>query len=390
MSEVEELQKNFGLKKPNFILDPIEDAEFYAPRTGIDLIKLREDLETDLVTGRAPKWLFWGPYGSGKTHTLRKVMKELEKKTPLFSVFVECPDMTRRSTFVELYRDGIMANLGAERTLELFQKMLEDMQIRSREELLRNIKDKLSGDEELARAVVRLIDPNFDEFKLWNWISGMSVSQPDLRDMGQRQNLADATPSRLAEILIIISRLVRQTHGSTMIVILDEMERVRVLEDTALGTFRTAFTRLTELNQTSLSLLIGASAQQMGDLSSIFAAAAPGRGSTEVALGPVSRRLGPDAFIEIPAMDADDIDEFLKALISYIREPSLDVSERIKVSAQQTSEQLTDAFYPVTMEALDALLGRIITPGELILRLTKALGRAYRQNRVVITSQDCA
>ena len=89
MSEVDNLQKAFGLKKPNFILDPIEDAEFYAPRTGIDLTKLREDLETDLVTGRAPKWLFWGPYGSGKTHTLRKVMKELEKRTPLFPVFVE-------------------------------------------------------------------------------------------------------------------------------------------------------------------------------------------------------------------------------------------------------------------------------------------------------------
>ena len=102
------IEKRFGLIKPNFIVDPDAESDFYAYRSDIDIATLVEGLQEDLVTGLAPKRLVWGPFGGGKTHTLHKIMRELEKITDIHAVHVDCPDLTRRATFLDLYRDGIV------------------------------------------------------------------------------------------------------------------------------------------------------------------------------------------------------------------------------------------------------------------------------------------
>src|SRR5438094_10152348 len=101
----------YGLRRENFILDPVADTDCFA-RTDIKTQLLAENLDIDLVTALAPKRLFWGPYGGGKTHTLMRTMRELQQLTPVHPVRIECPDLSRRSRFHDLYRDGIMRGLG--------------------------------------------------------------------------------------------------------------------------------------------------------------------------------------------------------------------------------------------------------------------------------------
>src|SRR5438477_319806 len=105
------LEDRFGLTRPNFLLDPARDREWFV-RTDVNVHAQIENLQVDLVTGLAPKRLFWGPYGSGKTHTLYTTTHHLDKLTASHALHVECPDLGRRSTFHDLYRDGIMRNLG--------------------------------------------------------------------------------------------------------------------------------------------------------------------------------------------------------------------------------------------------------------------------------------
>ena len=68
--------KRYGLKRDNFILDPLVDFACFA-RDDIKTSELADSLDIDLVTGLAPKRLVWGPYGGGKTHTLMRTMDDL-------------------------------------------------------------------------------------------------------------------------------------------------------------------------------------------------------------------------------------------------------------------------------------------------------------------------
>ena len=67
--EMNGVGKKYGLKRDNFILNPLIDHACFA-RDDIKTHDIAESLDIDLVTGLAPKRLVWGPYGGGKTHTL--------------------------------------------------------------------------------------------------------------------------------------------------------------------------------------------------------------------------------------------------------------------------------------------------------------------------------
>src|SRR6266498_5565751 len=91
MSKFETVASRFALTKSNFVLDPEKDYKCFA-RSDIDVQGLTERLRVDLVTDLAPKRLFFGPYGAGKSHTLIVAAKELEKLTPIRLVRMECPN----------------------------------------------------------------------------------------------------------------------------------------------------------------------------------------------------------------------------------------------------------------------------------------------------------
>src|SRR5260370_638029 len=187
--------KRYGLSRENLILDPIKDTDCFA-RRDVDTRAIAESLDTDLVTGLAPKRLVWGPYGGGKTHTLMRTMQELKQLTEIHAVRVECPDLTKKSRFHDLYREGIMRELGQDFVLGLIEDVIKEVGFARRDELLARLNDKFH-DEEFAKAAVRMMDPNFDQLRLWRWISGVSLARADLNDLGQTQDLTQREAARL-------------------------------------------------------------------------------------------------------------------------------------------------------------------------------------------------
>src|SRR3990172_1115804 len=121
--EAVSIASKYGLSRENFILDPLKDTKCFA-RVDIDTRAIAESLDTDLVTGLAPKRLVWGPYGGGKTHTLMRTMGELKQLTHIYPVRVECPDLTKKSRFHDLYREGIMRELGQDFVIGLIEDVM--------------------------------------------------------------------------------------------------------------------------------------------------------------------------------------------------------------------------------------------------------------------------
>lgn len=370
--------QRYGLRRENFILDPLKDTDCFA-RDDIKTAAIAESLEIDLVTNLAPKRLVWGPYGGGKTHTLMRTMQELQQLTPIHPVRIECPDLSKKSRFHDLYREGIMRSLGQDFIIGLIEDAVQSVGLARRDELLDRLKARF-GDEELAKAAIRIIDPNFDQLRLWRWASGVAMSRQDLDDLGQTQDLTETEAARLAELICVFGRLVREMRKQTLVLVLDEMERLRSIGPETITTFVSGFTRLVDPNQTSVSVLIGASATVESEMVDVFSTG-----------GPVTSRIGADAQIEIQSLDDADVNKFIKGVIGFIRDHEASLDALIAAASQTTSENIDPDFFPFTEDALDALkshLTQIMTPREITMKMTRALGRAYRAGKPLITA-DC-
>ncbi len=371
------LASKFGLKRDNFILDPVTDHKCFA-RDDIKTQEIAESLDVDVVTGLAPKRLVWGPYGAGKTHTLMRTMEELNSLTPIHAVRIECPDLSRKSRFHDLYREGIMRSIGQDFVMRLFEEVVRTVGFKPPEELRAELKAWF-GDEEIAKAAERLYDPNFDRLKLWRWISGVAMSRADLDLLGQTQDLTQTEAARLAELLVMIGRILRRLEMRTLVLILDEMERLRSIGAESITTFVSAFTRLVDPNQTAVCILIGSSAALETEMVDVFSGNSP-----------VTSRLGPDAMIEIPSLPDPDVDRFIEGVLDYTRDSSFDLGAAVKQLSGETQEGLHETFFPFTVEAVEAVKSRtkILTPREITMQMTRALGRAHRKGQRFISS-DC-
>lgn len=368
----------YGLRRENVILDPLKDTACFA-RDDIDTRVIAEELDTDLVTGLAPKRLVWGPYGGGKTHTLMRTMEELGELTKIHWVRVECPDLSKKSRFHDLYREGIMRELGQDFVIGLVEDIVQSVMPARRQELLTQLKEKF-GDEEISKAAIRIIDPNFDPLRLWRWLSGVSLARGDLDDLGQTQDLTQTEAARLADIICLFGRLLRQLRGETLVLVLDEMERLKSIGPETITTFVSGFTRLVDPNQKDVSVLMGASAALEAEMVEVFSSG-----------GPVVSRLSSESLIEIPALHDPDVDRFIEGVVGYVRDPGADLDALLKEAATATSETTDEDLFPFTKEAIEALKSRLtqlMTPREITMKMTRALGRAFRANRPFVTVED--
>ncbi len=369
----------FGLKRSNFILNPKEDADFYAPRTGVNIPKLIEGIQVNLVTDRPPKRFFWGVYGGGKTHTLFHITQQLERLLPIYPVYVECPSVPKKSTFIHLYHDGIMASMGQDLVVEVFKKLIDSLGTVRYDELLTKLKSILE-DEELSRAVSSLLGARPDkELTFWRYISGVNVPARDLAELNLTQALADTIPSRLANIVIIIGRVIKKTTGKTFVLVIDEIDRLKhVADEYGMATYEEAFRKLTDENQRDMALIMGCSAVNLRDLPDLFGGES----------GAVLSRVGSHNLIQISEILPNDVDNFINKIIEYVVD-----KEKAKLKIEEFEGKLTETVdidsFPFTREALEALKGTlrgIMTPREITQRMSDAAGKAFLMKKAIITT----
>jgi len=375
-----EIKERFGLKRNNVLLDPIGDSEFYAPRADIDVNRLVENLRIDLEAGITPKMVFWGPYGGGKTHTLGKVQRSLEKLAPVHCIYIRCPTLSARSTFAEFYETTFSEGLGEDFTINLLWELCDQLikKYGLRDKRVDSEMRSILGDEELAKATSHLSDRSFDKAELWRWISGIKMSPNELRKLGVARSLHEVQPLRLAKSIETIGRLLRHLNGKTLVLAYDEMDRIKDLHPDSALTFRTAFTHLMDPGQSHVSVFYAFSAATTKDI-------------PELMKGPVIDRVGgekSDAVIEIPTLDPKHVEDFIAGVLNYLRDPSADIDQMLKRAQKETREKLTKPLYPFTKEALSQMKGKIavLTPRSIMFQLTRAMSRANIQNKNAVTT----
>ena len=207
------------------------------------------------------------------------------------------------------------------------------------------------------------------------------MSRADLNELGQSQDLTQTEAARLADILVTIGRLLRRLHNRTLVLILDEMERLMSIGPETITTFVSGFTRLVDPNQICVSVLIGTSAALESEMVDVFSEGSP-----------VTSRLGIENKLEIPALAAPDVDRFIEGVVKYVRAEGFDVESAIASVSDRTDESLVADSFPFTREAVDALKSKIrtLTPREITMQMTRALGRAHRKALPVITVECVA
>ena len=209
---------------------------------------------------------------------------------------------------------------------------------------------------------------------------GVALSRADLDDLSQTQDLTQAEAARLADIICLIGRLLREQEEMRLVLILDEMERLRSIGAESIATFVSGFTRLVDPNQKDVSILMGASAALEAEMVEVFSTG-----------GPVVSRLSAEALIEIPSLQDQDVDHFIKGTIQYVRDSAADLDGLVKAAKATTTETINNDGFPFTEESIDALKSRLMNemlPREITMRMTRALGRAYRQGRLVVTQES--
>lgn len=361
--------ERFALTRSNFVLDPERDFDCFA-RSDIDVQGLVERLRVDLVTDLAPKRMFFGPYGAGKSHTLIFAAKQLERLTPIQIVRMECPNLTKKSRFVDLYREGIMRVLGQELVLRLFEQLVFEAFRKTKDERSAHLRDILQ-DDELVRAAGKLVDDEFERDLFWRWFSGVSLSRAELEPLRVTSDLTGAEPARLAAFLTRVGRLLRRFDQRTLLFVFDEMERLQNLDSDSIGNYLTAFTKLADPLQNDVAIVIGYSAEQADEIHELFALR-----------GPVGSRIGKAATVEIKVLPEKQVEEFASGLIGHLRDKSIFDARFAAAEADEASsnEGLERRFYPFTRKALQTLksrLGDALTPRDIELSMTHAAGRAH-------------
>ena len=374
------IRERFGLERDNLLLNPIDDSEFYAPRSDIDVNKLVENLRVDLEAGLTPKMVFWGPYGGGKTHTLGKVQRSIGKLASVHSVYIRCPTLEPRETFADFY-EATFSGFGEDFTINLLWKLCDQLikKYGLRDDRIDLEMRSILGDEELAKAISHLSDRSFDKSELWRWISGVKLSSGELKRLGVTKSLSEVRPLRLARFMTTMGNLMKYLEDKILVLTYDEMDRIKDLRPESAFTFRTAYTYLMDPMQTNVSIFYAFSAELAKDI-------------PELMKGPVIDRVGgleSQAVMEIPALEDRDVEDFVASILNYLRDPNVDLNEMLKKAQKETNETLTKALYPFTKEALDDMKGKIatLTPRRIMFSLTRAMSRANIQNKNVVSSE---
>lgn len=375
------LREWFGLRRDNYFIDPrgnLEDREFYASRPHtLNIQQQITSLEVDLEAAMAPKKLYWGVYGGGKTHTLYKALHELGKRLPIHVAFVECPVLKKNSTFVELY-SKTFEELGMNFVVALLDEAVRDAVTQTGYSEAENRLIEIIGDEDLARAAHRKALLNLDPIVLWRWITASGISAGERNDLRVRDVLSEADPTRLAVILIIVGRLLRGLRKQSLVLVYDEVDRTFGLNPDAAMTFAAAFTRLTEPSQTDAAVFFSTSASRIDEMPGFITEAVRGR-------------IGRENIVEIPGMDPEDVNPFVRGVVEYVREPDIDIKERLESYKKETEENVGEDLYPFTEEAVDAIktaCGQIISPRDVCRLMGRGAAYAKLRGKHVVTNKD--
>lgn len=227
----------FHLRDPertSFELSPERDVDIWCGDQQI-LRQLHEYLAT--APDRAPKLLFYGAYGTGKTHSLFHCKHILESQRHCLCLYIVWSGFSARTRFSDVFRE-VIKQLSPKIAIELCRAHFAanknefaisgelGRQIHSDIDL-RQVLRILAADEPLLTASGAL---SKKANLAWRWLQCLPLNTTQRNELNVSASLIeDGSPTRLVNILRLFGSLLWEQQNRRLVLIFDEAEQAQQL-----------------------------------------------------------------------------------------------------------------------------------------------------------------
>jgi len=369
----------YGLDRFDLLLNPIENFKIYAGRKDL-IANLEKKIDKSFKTGSAMHTVLWGPYGTGKTHTLYYIANYIERKGySLKIIHITCPSLEDGSV-IDLYQ-AIMFGIGKKTLYDIFQKIwnkayavFESKGAKTDIEKVEVIHSYVDH-RDLAAVILYLQKPSTIEHYAWKWATGEKCSAKEKEELGvikDNSDSKDAIKTLIKLIEIYMQMFEKDGKKGLFILMLDELENLQPLGEAF--DFIELFRRLAECREYFVMLLAYTAAA---------AEAVP-----VLNVGAVQQRLGyPDNYISIDAFNQENAKNFISELFRLLRPRGINLDKKLEEAKKVTNEIVVEKYYPFSEEAIDAIItnmfgkGVTLCPRTLEMAFTEAIGDALTQDK---------
>jgi Cdc6-like AAA superfamily ATPase len=373
---METLVSWFGLKDghKDFFISNDSDARLLFARQELDT-QLQTILRKSFRTSNPPKFVLYGDWGVGKTHTMHHI-SHVVQNTPGYDaqiVFIELPDINAKSTF-QVAHAALLDALG----LNTVKNWMIQFQTRHQSAALPTIQ-KATQSEDIAKAFLSL--PTFgDTARLsWEWLRGATLNGNDARSAGLPASLEQS--NQFAAVLRVLGRLCQEIDGKILILMMDEATKLEdVTTGDAIHHWLNAFKILSDDSTKELGCIVSASFRDPDDMPEMLSSAQ------------VRSRFGERHYIMLQNFSATEADAFLRGLLSEWIEPERRSQLREQFAVESDGEEVPDATYPFTNEAFSRFVdyvvrnGGISTPRDIQKSLDDIANQAVDDGRHIISA----
>jgi hypothetical protein len=288
----------------SFTIDPISipgDAQYYFGRSDTKT-RLEKQLRRSFVSPGVPKMMIYGPFGSGKTHTLLH-LKHILDTSP--------PDSCRGEPYTAYTAVEMRSNSGA---THLHTQIMEALGMDALVSWVRQMSEKtpdlndaintLTRDFNIRAALREIRIPGDNSFAAWRWLSGQALKSSELNALRITRNLSEVNTADLAEALVAVGKLAELVE-KRLIFLLDELEglnNVRVGDNA--NAISQYFRRLAEPGNSTAGFIVAFAANVRDDVPSI------------IDRGDIRTRIGESNYVEIDNLPAiADVKRFVGELV---------------------------------------------------------------------------
>lgn len=371
---METMQSWYGLKEGHTDFTIENDADAFFARHDLDKT-LRSMLRRSFRTETPPKFVLYGEWGVGKTHTMRHIEHVIAKDAnfPASVVFVELPDIEMKSNY-KVAHAAFLDALGLEKARE-WMMTYQTAHPSNARELIREFTQ--SGD--VAEAFESLISRGEASRIAWDWLRGCSLSPADARLAGLPTSLSQST--LLVRVLQMLGRLSLEADEKLLVFMLDEATKLYyVTNNDANNHWVNAFKTLSDPLTKEIGFIISGSWTDTDDM------------AIPLQDPQITTRFGEQNYIPLHNLDEDETNVFVKALV----EEWVDTEKREQLmkqfSAEADGEDVTEISFPMTEEGRLAVVqymcrnGGATTPRDIQKALDDFLNRAIDDGRHILPS----
>ena len=367
----------YGLKSDHndFYIENDNHARLLFARSQLD-DQLQGILRKSFRTGNPPKFVLYGDWGVGKTHTMRHVEYVVGTTTGFNAqiVFVELPDITSKATF-QIAHASLLDALGLQKVknwMLLFQTKNESKS--------QDVIQRQTQSEDVARAFLSLVGFGDTARICWDWLRGIELSGGEARSAGLPTSLAQS--NQLVGVLRTLGRLSRDIDDKILVLMLDEATKLTsVSNGDAIAHWVNAFKILSDKLTKEVGFIVSASFRDPDDM--------PQALSDEQ----IKSRFGENHYIQLQNFGPEETSEFIHALLGEWIDPTKRTGLLSNHKNEADGEGISDATFPFTAKALERFVeyacrnGNVTNPRDIQQALDDILNRAIDDGRHVVSAK---